>query len=84
MSAPPPPPPSRFVAGLVGLQVGGAAGFLLTETVGAFCAFVLDRALHVDGSGALLVAYIAVPLVCAVLGAVIGVRCAGRASRPYR
>ncbi|CAM5455095.1 hypothetical protein GCM10010329_33540 [Streptomyces spiroverticillatus] len=84
MSAPPPAPPSRFVLALIGLLVGGAAGFLFTETVGGFCAFVLGRALHVAGGGALLVAFVAVPLGCAVLGAVIGVRRAGRASRPYR
>ncbi len=34
----------------IGFLVGGAAGFLLTETVGAFFTFVLDRTLDVDGT----------------------------------
>lgn len=74
----------RAVAALVGLLVGGAAGFLLTETVGAFCTFVLDRTLDVDGTGSLLAAFIAVPVLCGLIGAVIGFRRAGRDSRPRK
>ncbi|TYB41548.1 hypothetical protein [Actinomadura chibensis] len=59
---------------MVGFLVGGAAGFLLTETVGAFFTFVLDRTLDVDGTGVLLAAFVAVPIVCAVAGAVVGAR----------
>ncbi|TDC87991.1 hypothetical protein [Actinomadura sp. 7K507] len=62
----------------VGFLVGGAAGFFLTETVGAFFHFILDRTLDVDGTGGLLAAFIAVPVLCAVLGAVVGARRANR------
>ncbi|MDQ1017573.1 hypothetical protein [Streptomyces afghaniensis] len=76
------PPSARVPAALVGLLIGGAAGFLLTETVGAFSAFVLGRALDVVGTGGvLLAAFVAVPLICAWLGAVIAVRRAGQ-NRP--
>ncbi|MDX2604245.1 hypothetical protein PV379_38300 [Streptomyces caniscabiei] len=77
------PPSARVPAALVGLLVGGAAGFLLTETVGAFSAFVLGRALDVAGTGVLLAAFIAVPVICAVLGAVIAVRRAGQNRRSH-
>lgn len=63
---------------MVGLLVGGAAGFLLTETVGAFFTFVLDRTLDVDGTDELLTAFVVVPVLCAVLGAVIAARRAPR------
>ncbi|TYK45379.1 hypothetical protein [Actinomadura decatromicini] len=59
---------------MVGFLVGGAAGFLLTETVGAFFTFVLDRTLDVDGTGVLLAAFVVVPIVCALAGAVVGAR----------
>ena len=58
----------------IGFLVGGAAGFLLTETVGAFFTFVIDRTLDVDGTPALLAAFIAVPILTAVLGAIVGAR----------
>uniref|UniRef100_UPI0031CF29A5 hypothetical protein n=1 Tax=Streptomyces hawaiiensis TaxID=67305 RepID=UPI0031CF29A5 len=64
---------AKAPAALVGLLAGGAAGFLLTETVGAFFALVLGRTLDVDGTGALLAAFVAVPVICAVLGAAIAV-----------
>jgi hypothetical protein len=76
-------PSAKVPAALVGLLVGGAAGFLLTETVGAFSAFVLGRALDVAGTGVLLAAFIAVPVICAVLGAVIAVRRAGQNRRSH-
>jgi hypothetical protein len=76
------PPYAKAPAALVGLLAGGAAGFLLTETVGAFSAFVLGRALDVAGTGGvLLAAFVAVPLICAVFGAVIAVR---RAEQNHR
>ncbi|MEU1321097.1 hypothetical protein [Streptomyces tibetensis] len=76
--SPAPPHSAKLPAVLVGLLTGGAAGFLLTETLGAFSAFVLDRPLDVAGTGGfLLAAFVAVPLFCAVLGAVIVVRRAG-------
>jgi hypothetical protein len=47
--------------------------------VGAFSAFVLGRALDVAGTGGvLLAAFVAVPLICAALGAVIALRRAGQ------
>ncbi|NVI92469.1 hypothetical protein HUX53_35660 [Actinomadura sp. BRA 177] len=58
----------------IGFLVGGAAGFLLTETVGAFFTFVLDRTLDVDGTPVLLAAFIAVPVLTALLGAAVGAR----------
>lgn len=79
------PPSAKAPAVLVGLLAGGAAGFLLTETVGAFFAFVLGRTLDVDGTGALLAAFAGVPAICAVLGAVIAVRRTDQDRRPdYR
>ncbi|MEU0389527.1 hypothetical protein [Streptomyces chartreusis] len=78
------PPSAQVPAVLVGLLVGGAAGFLLTETVGAFSAFVLGRALDVAGTGGVLLAvFVAVPLICAGLGAVIAVRRAGQNRRSH-
>ncbi|MBD9724305.1 hypothetical protein PV755_31030 [Streptomyces caniscabiei] len=78
----PSPPPARVPAVLVGLLAGGAAGFLLTGTVGAFSAFVLGRALDVaDTGGVLLAAFVAVPLICGVLGAVIAFHRAGHNRR---
>ncbi|WP_328767310.1 hypothetical protein [Streptomyces sp. NBC_00286] len=68
----------KAAAALLGFLVGGATGFLLTETVGAFLTFVLDRSLDVDGTGALLAAFIAVPILCALVGAAIGAHLAGR------
>lgn len=63
---------------LIGFVVGGAAGFLLTETVGAFFTFVIDRTLDVDGTPVLLAAFIAVPILTAVLGAAVGARFTNR------
>lgn len=68
----------RAGGAVVGALAGGAGGFLLTEVVGALFTFALDRTLDVDGTGALLAAFIAVPAVCALLGAVLGVRLARR------
>lgn len=62
----------------IGFAVGGAAGFLLTETVGAFFTFVIDRTLDVDGTPVLLAAFIAVPILTALLGAAIGARFTNR------
>lgn len=59
---------------MIGLVVGGAAGFLLTETVGAFFTFVLDRTLDVDGTPVLLAAFIVVPVLSALAGAFAGSR----------
>ncbi|MCR3739330.1 hypothetical protein BS35_001874 [Actinomadura glauciflava] len=59
---------------MIGFVVGGAAGFLLTETVGAFFTFVLDRALDVDGTPVLLAAFILVPVLSALVGAAAGSR----------
>ncbi|MEV4008219.1 hypothetical protein [Actinomadura sp. NPDC049753] len=59
---------------MIGLVVGGAAGFLLTETVGAFFTFVLDRTLDVDGTPVLLAAFIVVPVLSALVGAFAGSR----------
>ncbi|GGX13727.1 hypothetical protein [Streptomyces lomondensis] len=81
--SPAPSPSAKVPAALVGLLAGGAAGFLLTETVGAFSAFVLGRALDVAATGALLAAFIAVPVICAVLGTVIAVRRAGQNRRSH-
>lgn len=69
---------ARAAAALLGLLVGGAAGFLLTETLGAIFTFVLDHALDVDGTGALLAVFIAVPILCALVGAAIGAHRVGR------
>ena len=41
-------------AALVGFLVGGAAGFVLTETIAIFFHFVLDTTLDAEGNGALL------------------------------
>jgi hypothetical protein len=72
----------KVVAAFVGLLVGGAAGFLLTEIVGAFFTFVLDRTLDVDGTGGPLVAFVIVPVLCGVLGAVVAARRAGAGRGP--
>ena len=64
----------NFSGAMIGFLVGGAAGFLLTETVGAFFTFVLNRTLDVDGTGVLLAAFIAVPILCALSGALVGGR----------
>ncbi|MFI8853103.1 hypothetical protein [Streptomyces sp. 891-h] len=72
---------AKAPAALLGFLLGGAAGFLLTETVGAFFTFVLDRTLDVDSSGTLLAAFIGVPILSALAGAVIGARWAGRPPR---
>ncbi|MGI5348169.1 hypothetical protein ACQEU8_08225 [Streptomyces sp. CA-250714] len=69
-------------ASLVGLLVGGAAGFLLTETVAALFAFAFDRTPEADGNGTLPAAFIAVPILCALVGAVSGARWSGRS--PHR
>ncbi|MGP3974005.1 hypothetical protein ACTWQF_08125 [Streptomyces sp. 8N114] len=70
----------KAAAALLGLLVGGATGFLLTEAMGAFFTPVHDRAR--DGSGGTLpAAFFAVPILCALIGAVIG---AHRAGRPLR
>ncbi|TDD61335.1 hypothetical protein E1293_45030 [Actinomadura darangshiensis] len=58
----------------IGFLIGGAAGFLLTETLGAFFTFVLDRTLDVDGTPVLLAAFVVVPILSAVCGAVVGAR----------
>jgi hypothetical protein len=67
---------------VVGLLVGAAAGFLLTGAAGAFSSFVLGRPLRADGTGAARAALIAVPAVCAALGAAVAARRAGRG--PHR
>ncbi|WP_314176461.1 hypothetical protein [Streptomyces winkii] len=72
---------ARAAAALVGLLIGAAAGVLLTETVAAFLALVLDRAPDVDGSAGLLALFIAVPVLCGVAGSVIGARRYGRPAR---
>jgi len=72
----------RAASALVGLLVGGAAGFLLIETVGAVVTFVLGRTPGAGGGGAPPAAFIAVPVLCALAGALIGARRAGRDSRP--
>ncbi|MBO8188693.1 hypothetical protein [Streptomyces spirodelae] len=69
---------AKAPAVILGFLLGGAAGFLLTETVGAFFTFVLDRTLDVDGSSTLLAAFIVVPVLSALAGAVIGARRTGR------
>ncbi|WP_143658962.1 hypothetical protein [Streptomyces sp. SA15] len=63
-------------AALLGLLTGGAAGFLLTAGGAAYVAHALGRT--VDASGASRVAFIAVPVICAVWGAVVAVRRAAR------
>ncbi|MFH9612015.1 hypothetical protein [Streptomyces sp. NPDC017448] len=70
----------KAAASLLGLLVGTAAGFLLTETVAAFFHPVLNRTLDGDGPGVLPAFFVAVPLICGVLGAVIGARRAGGSS----
>jgi TM2 domain-containing membrane protein YozV len=69
---------ARAPAALLGLLVGGAAGFLLTETLDAIITFALDRTLDVDGTSGLLAAFIAVPILCALIGAVISAHRTGR------
>ncbi|WP_141586054.1 hypothetical protein [Actinomadura sp. WMMA1423] len=59
---------------MLGFLVGGAAGFMLTEAVGVFFHFVLDRTLDVGGTPVLLTAFISVPILCAVAGAFVGAR----------
>lgn len=66
----------------MGLLVGGAAGFLLIEAVHAFFLHVLGRTLAADGDGRPPAAFIAVPVLCAVLGAVLGACRTGRRPRP--
>lgn len=68
-------------AALVGLLVGGAGGFVLTEIIAVFFHFVLDTTLDVEGNGGLLVLFIGVPVLGAVVGALIGARVAGRTGR---
>ncbi|XRQ15671.1 hypothetical protein ACN3XK_33755 [Actinomadura welshii] len=70
--------PRQATGAVVGFLAGGAAGFVLTEAVAAFSHFVLDHTLDVDGTGALLAVFVGVPVLCAVLGAVIGARRTGR------
>lgn len=76
-------PSARTAAAVVGFLTGGAAGFLLTEIVSAFFESVLDRALDTGDSGLLLAAFVVVPAICAVLGAVVAARRAGSNSRPH-
>ena len=72
---PVPDPGGMSIPGaFIGLVCGGAAGFLLTETVGAFFTFVLDRTLDVDGTPVLLAAFVVVPILSAIAGAVVGAR----------
>ncbi|GGV21444.1 hypothetical protein GCM10010182_49620 [Actinomadura cremea] len=66
-------------AALVGFLVGGAGGFLLTETVAVFFHFVLDTTLDVEGNAAMLALFAGLPLLGAVVGAIVGARLAGRA-----
>ncbi|RSN70845.1 hypothetical protein [Actinomadura sp. WAC 06369] len=65
-------------AALVGFLVGGAVGFVLTETIAIFFHFVLDTTLDVEGDAALLALFAGLPLAGAVAGAVVGARVAGR------
>jgi hypothetical protein len=62
-----------------GLAVGGAAGFLLTETAGALISFVLGVTVEAPGGGAVRAICVAVPVLGALIGAVVGARHARRA-----
>ena len=64
----------NLTGAVLGFLVGGAAGFMLTEAVGVFFHFALDRTLDVGGTPALLAAFITVPILCAVAGAFVGTR----------
>lgn len=68
----------RVRAALVGLLVGGAGGFLLTEVTAALLSAVTG--LTVEGSGLLTLVSVLVPLVGAVLGALVAVHRPGSGS----
>ncbi|MFI6288098.1 hypothetical protein ACIBCM_25695 [Streptomyces sp. NPDC051018] len=71
-------PPGKAGAAVVGTLAGGAAGFLLAELVAVFFTSVLGRTLDEDDPVLLVSFFFGVPVVCAVVGAVVAVRRAGR------
>ncbi|MFE0496840.1 hypothetical protein ACFW2M_19310 [Streptomyces albidoflavus] len=70
--------PGRAPAAATGLLVGGAAGFLLTEAVAVLAGPALGEPLDVGGGGPLRAVLVAAVLLCALAGAVTGLRRAGR------
>ncbi|MFF5257456.1 hypothetical protein ACFY4C_00815 [Actinomadura viridis] len=72
---------SRAGGAVVGFLVGGAVGFVMTEGFAAFSHVALDATLSVEDTPALLLVFIGVPLLCAVVGGVVGLRLASRKGR---
>jgi len=62
--------------GLVGLLVGGAAGFLLLDVVASILLAVLGRPSAEDGEPVAVI--VGVPAVCAVLGCLAALRATRR------
>ncbi|NUV77564.1 hypothetical protein [Streptomyces fungicidicus] len=71
--------PGRVPAAATGLLVGGAAGFLLTEAVAVLVGLAPGEPLDVGGGGPPRAVLVAAVLLCALAGAVTGLR---RAERP--
>lgn len=76
-------PRGRAAAAATGFLVGAAAGFLLTEIVAVFFSYVLDRAVELGGTGGARAAHITALVLCALIGAAVGARRAGRGT-PHR
>ncbi|WPR50378.1 hypothetical protein SJI45_04045 [Streptomyces sp. S399] len=70
--------PGRAPAAATGFLVGGAAGFLLTEAVAVLVGLALGEPLDVGGGGPLRAVLVAAVLLCALAGALVGLRRAGR------
>ena len=73
--------PNKVGGAVVGFLAGGAAGFVATEAGAAFFHFVLGITPDVEGTPALLLVFLGVPVLFALAGAVVGARVAGRKGR---
>ncbi|MEU6112757.1 hypothetical protein ABZ853_30660 [Streptomyces albidoflavus] len=73
--------PGRAPAAATGFLVGGAAGFLLTEAVAVLVSLGRGEPLDVGG-GSLRAVVVAAVLLCALAGALAGLRRAGRSGGP--
>ncbi|MEE1725558.1 hypothetical protein OG330_27450 [Streptomyces albidoflavus] len=74
--------PGRAPAAATGFLVGGAAGFLLTEAVAVLVSLAVGEPLDVGGGGPVRAVLVAAVLLCALAGALVGLRRAGRPGGP--
>ncbi|MBL0781287.1 MULTISPECIES: hypothetical protein [Streptomyces] len=74
--------PGRAPAAATGFLVGGAAGFLLTEAAAVLVSLALGEPLDVGGGGLPRLALVTAVLLCALAGALAGLRRAGRSGGP--